>query len=297
MTIATAFRPSRCRSLGFPCYHPAVIVTAEQDIQGATVAAGHVVEVHQRLVEMLGPGLTLAQIDQFVGETLRDLDCTSAFLDYAVRGHPPFPSHACLSVNECVVHGTHDMTDQPLEPGDIISIDIGVVHKGWIGDAAWTYAISEASDEALALMRAGSESLRLGIESIQAGRPMVDWARAVQEYAEKSQGFGLIRGLGGHGYGKTLHTPPYISNVVPSFPGEWPDAFKSFKEGMLLAVEPMLALSTTEIHSEGRDWPIFTADNSLSVHYEADVRVTDSGPENLTAALFSLPEIVGNPSA
>ena len=121
-----------------------MIVTAEQDIEGATVAATHVVEVHRRLVDMLRPGLTLAQIDEFVANTLVELDCVSAFLGYSVRGHPPFPSHACLSVNECVVHGTHDMTTNPLQPGDIISIDIGVKHHGWIGDAAWTYAICEA---------------------------------------------------------------------------------------------------------------------------------------------------------
>ena len=270
-----------------------MIVSEEQDIQGATNAAAHVVEVHRRLVDMLGPGLALAQIDQFVADTLKDLHCVSAFLGYAVRGHPPFPSHACISVNECVVHGTHDMNTTPLEPGDIISIDIGVMHKGWIGDAAWSYAICEASDEALALMRAGSESLRRGIDTIRADRPMIEWARVVQEYAEKEQGFGLVRGLGGHGYGKTLHTPPYISNVVPSFPGEWPDAFRSFKKGMLIAVEPMLAMSTTEIRSEGRDWPIYTADSSLSVHYEADVLVTNNGPKNLTEGLFELPEIVG----
>ena len=97
-----------------------------------------------------------------------------------------------------------------------------------------------------------------------------------------------------HGYGKSLHSPPYISNVVPSFPGEWPDAFRSFKEGMLIAVEPMLAMTTTEIRSEGREWPIYTADSSLSVHYEADIRVTSNEPTNLTEGLFDLPEIVGD---
>ena len=270
-----------------------MIITKESDIQAAAIAAEKVVETHQRLVEMLRPGLTLANIDEFVGKTLKDLDSRSAFIGYKVRGHPPFPSHACLSVNECVVHGTHNMTADPLEPGDIISIDIGVEHKGWIGDAAWTYAICEASDEALALMRAGAESLRLGVEAMQPDRPLIDWAKAVQDYVEKQKGFGLVRGLGGHGYGKTLHSPPFISNVVPSFPGEWPDAYTSFKEGMLIAVEPMLAMTTTEIRSEGRAWPIYSADSSLSVHYEADVRISADGPINLTQGLFELPEIVG----
>lgn len=276
-----------------PCYHPPVIVTAEQDIAGAEIAAACVVQVHERLAEALRPGQTLAQIDAFVASTLQELHCKSAFLNYTVREHPPFPSHACLSVNECIVHGTHDMNSDPLEPGDVISIDIGVTHNGWIGDAAWTYAISEASDQVIALMRAGRESLRLGVEAMQAGRPLIDWARAVQKHAEGECGFGLVRGLGGHGYGRTLHGPPYISNVVPTFPGEWPEAFKAFKPGMLIAVEPMLALTTTEIRSSGRAWPIYSADDSLAVHYEADVRITPDGPHNLTAGLFDLPEIVG----
>jgi methionyl aminopeptidase len=266
---------------------------AERDIEGAAAAAAKVVDTHRRLVAFVRPGQTLAEIDDFVARTLADLDCRSAFLGYRMRGHPPFPSHACLSVNACIVHGTHDMSATPLRAGDILSVDIGVKHRGWIGDAAWTYAIAEADDLALSLMRCGRESLRRGIAAIRPGRPLIDWARTVQHYVERECGYCLVRGLGGHGYGRELHGPPFISNVVPSYPGEWPDAWKPFTPGMLLALEPMIAVSTTETRTHGRAWPIHTGDGSLSVHYEADVLVTEDGMRNLTAGLDELPDIVG----
>ncbi len=271
-----------------------MVVTAERDITGAAIAAEKVVETHRRLVEFLQPGQTLATIDSFVERTLEDLQCRSAFLGYRIRGHPPFPSHACLSVNSCVVHGTHDMTTKPIQPGDVLSIDIGVKYDGWIGDAAWTYGIVEVDDVAMSLMRCGRESLRRGLDAIRPGRPLMDWAKVVQDYVERQCRYCLVRGLGGHGYGRDLHGPPFISNVVPSYPGEWPDAWKVFAPGMLIAVEPMISLTSTEIRSEGRAWPIYSADGSLSVHYEADVLVTPDGHRDLTAGLHELPDIVGN---
>jgi methionyl aminopeptidase len=270
-----------------------MVVTAERDIDAAAAAAQCVVRVHQRLVEFLRAGQTLAEIDQFIAVQLGDLECRSAFLRYTIPGHPPFPSHSCLSLNECIVHGTHLMRKEPIQAGDVLSIDIGVIHHGWVGDAAWTYAIEHASEEALALMRCGRESLRRGIEAMQPGRPLADWARAVQSYVEGECGFHLVRGLGGHGYGRKLHGPPFISNVLPRHPNEWPDAFKTFKPGSLIAVEPMLALGTPHIRSDRRDWPIFTADDSLSVHYEADVLITEDGPRDLTEGMDQLPDVVG----
>jgi methionyl aminopeptidase len=270
-----------------------MVISRDEDIDSAAAAAAKVVETHRRLVDFLRAGQTLAEIDAYVGRTLEDLGCRSAFIGYRMRGHPPFPSHACLSVNECVVHGTHDMTAAPLRPGDILSVDIGVRDRGWIGDAAWTYAIEEASDVAAALMRCGRESLRRGLAAIRPGRPLIDWAKAVQQYVERDCGYCLVRGLGGHGYGRDLHGPPFVANVVPSYPGEWPDAWKPFVPGMLLALEPMIALSTTEIRGDTRAWPIWTADRSLSVHYEADILVTPDGIRDLTAGLAELPDVVG----
>jgi methionyl aminopeptidase len=270
-----------------------VTITAARDIDLATAAAETVVEVHRRLADHLRPGQTLAEIDSFVARMLDDLGCRSAFLGYRARGHPPFPSHACISPNACVVHGTHEMSRRPIERGDLLSIDIGVRREGWIGDAAWTYGIGELADEAMALLRAGRESLRLGIATLRPGNTLLEWAKAVQGEVEHTRRFHLVRGLGGHGYGRELHGPPFISNSVPGYPGEWPDAWTKLVPGMLLAVEPMAALGTTEIRSEGRKWPIFTADGSISVHFEANVLVTTEGPRNLSEGLFDLPEIVG----
>jgi len=271
-----------------------MIVSRERDIEGAATAAQCVVDTHKALVDYVKPGLTLAQIDEEVARILKSMQCRSAFRKYKLAGLPPFPSHSCLSVNSCIVHGTHEMSADPLEPGDIISIDIGVKHHGWIGDAAWTYAIQEASAENLALMRAGRESLARGIAAMQPGRPLLDWARAVQGYVEDECKLQLIRGLGGHGYGRTLHGAPFISNVVPPHGTEWPDAFKTFDPGMLLAVEPMLSPTTSAITSERHSWPIFSSDGSMSVHYEADVLITSEGPRDLTAGMSDLPDVIGN---
>lgn len=277
-------------------YHPRffMLIRTESDTQGARLAARQVVEIHQDLVDFLRPGLTLAAIDCFIAEALRSRGSRSAFLRYQASGLPPFPSHSCLSVNACIVHGTHTMTEQALEPGDLLSVDIGVVHRGWIGDAAWTYAIAHADPTARRLMQCGREALRRGVAAMQPGRPLVDWARAVQAHAEAECGFHLVRNLGGHGYGRTLHDSPFISNVVPRNRAEWPDAWTTFKPGMLLAVEPMIAVGTPETFSEPRGWPIFTGDRSLSVHYEADVLITEEGPCDLTEGLADLPEIVGD---
>ncbi len=264
-----------------------------KDIDAARVSASNVVEIHKSLTDFLRSGLTLPEIDSFVANRLKELKCKSAFFKYRIPGQPPFPSHSCISVNDCVVHGTHTMSLQPLQPGDLISIDIGVSHQGWIGDAAWTWAIEHTSDENLQLMRAGKESLAAGILAMQPGKPLMDYAKAVQAVAEDQFGFHLIRGLGGHGYGKTLHSPPFISNVVPKHPAEWPDAWRMFEVGMLLAVEPMLAVGTGNIEHARGSWPIFAADHSMSVHYEADVLISEEGPIDLTDGLQELPDIVG----
>lgn len=264
-----------------------------KDIEAVTCSAKHVVDVHRSLTDFLRAGLTLPEIDSFIAEQLRKLKCKSAFLKYRIPGQPPFPSHSCLSVNDCVVHGTHVMSLAPLQPGDLISIDIGVTHKGWIGDAAWTWAIEHASDENLRLMHAGKDSLAAGVATMQPSKPLMDFAKAVQAVAEDQYGFHLIRGLGGHGYGRSLHTPPFVSNVVPAHPSEWPDAWRTFETGMLIAVEPMLAVGTGNIENVRGTWPIYSADHSMSVHYEADVLIGEEGPIDLTKDLQQLPDIVG----
>lgn len=268
-----------------------LINAAEVDL--AYGAAQCVVQVHKRLVDFLRVGQTLAQIDSFVAKTLSELGAKSCFKDYRQGRSPAFPSHACLSINDCVVHGTAGYYTKPLIEGDILKLDIGVWKQGWIGDAAWTYAMKSQTPIAKKLMTCGKESLRRGIEQLRPENVYLEWARAVQNYVEGECGFHLIRGLGGHGIGRKLHGPPFVSNVLPSSPTEWPDALSRCLPGTLLAVEPMIAVGTGQVKQVGKEWPVYTEDGSLSVHYEHDVLITPKGPRVLSEGLDDLPDVVG----
>lgn len=268
------------------------MITTTQEAQLAREAAHKVVEVHQRLVDFLSLGQTLVEIDRFVGATLDQLGCASAFRGYKIPRLPAFPSHACLSLNSCVVHGTATYTGAKLKEGDVLKIDIGVTHKGFIGDAAWTYVFGEMTDEVRRLCECGKRSLHEGAKTLKPGNTYIEWARTVQDIVEHQAGFHLVRGLGGHGYGRKLHMPPYISNTVPISEREWLDAHRRCEPGTLVAVEPMIAVGTPETVQASGQWPIFTADGSQCVHYEHDVLITEEGPEVLTAALEQLPDVV-----
>ena len=260
----------------------------------AHAAAQCVVETHRRLAQWLRVGVTCAEVDVFVAEQLYDMGGKSCFLGYAPRGMPGFPSHACHSVNDCVVHGTATTHTDPIKEGDVYSIDIGVFLREWVGDAAWTYVFGEPSDEVRRLCSSGKESLARGVRQLRPENTWMEWARVVQEHVEDECGFHLVRGLGGHGIGKRkLHGPPFVSNVVPILPGEWPDGGRMCQPGTLLAVEPMIAIGTGETLQQRRRWPILTADGSLAVHYEHDVLVTEDGPRVLTEGLEDLPDVIG----
>ena len=262
------------------------------DIELAYDAAQRVVETHRRLSRFLEPGQTLAHVDAFVARTLEDLRCRSCFRGYRTSKSPPFPSHACLSLNDCVVHGTAGYHTEPLGTGDVLKIDIGVTYRGWIGDAAWTYVFGDPDETLARLCESGKESLRRGIEQLRPGNTYLAWAQAVQECVESEYGFHLVRGLGGHGYGRSLHAPPFISNVVPTFSGEWPDSETECTPGTLVAVEPMIAVGTGKTRQRPNQWPIYTADGSMSVHYEHDVLITENGPRILTEGLETIADVI-----
>lgn len=263
------------------------------DAELAYLAAQCVVVVHHRLVNFLKLGQTLGQIDTFIAMQLDDLKCKSCFRGYKISGKPPFPSFACLSVNECIVHGTAGYYAKPLVEGDVLKVDVGVWHKGWIGDAAWTYAMKHQSPQVKHLMDVGKGSLRLGVEAMQAGAPLIAFAQAVQGFVEGKHKLHLVRGLGGHGIGKSLHGPPFVSNVVPTSDNQWTEALDLWKPGNLVAVEPMLAIGTGKTREAPNSWPVFTGDGSLSVHYEHDVLITTKGPRVLSHGLEELPDVVG----
>lgn len=278
----------------------AALVTSRSDVTAARDAAQNVVETHRRLSRFLRMGQTLAEIDRFVARTLDELGCRSCFLGYRQGRLPAFPSHACLSVNDCIVHGTAASHTLPLKPGDVLKIDIGVWFRGWVGDAAWTYVFGEPTDEVARLTVCGKESLRRGIAALRPGEPYLNWARAVQECVEEPPprgfGFHLVRGLGGHGYGRRLHGPPFIANSVPrgDLRFEWPDGLKPALPGTLIALEPMIAAGTGETDDTGRTkrWPVRTADGSIAVHYEHDVLIAEDRVVILTEGLEELTDVI-----
>lgn len=271
---------------------PTVPKIKPEEADLAYAAAQKVVEIHRRLAEFLERGLTLGKIDAFVGRSLEDLGCSSCFQGYRPAGMPPFPSFSCLSVNECIVHGTAGSLERPLEEGDVLKIDIGVKHRGWIGDAAWTYVFGRPAPEIAKLCESGKVGLTRAIKELRPGNTYMAWAQTLQSCVEGEYGLHLVRGLGGHGYGKRLHAPPFISNVVPRHPHEWPDGNRECQPGVLIAVEPMIAIGTGDTSQKSRSWPIYTADGSMSVHYEHDILITESGPRVLTEGLDELPDII-----
>lgn len=275
---------------------PAIPTISKRDVEAARAAARIVVDSHFKLAAWLRPGMSLPQIDAFIAKTLDGFGARSCFLGYKIPRSPAFPSHACLSVNDCVVHGTAGYYTEPMKTGDVLKIDIGVFFEGWVGDAAWTYVFGEMSPLVRSLTDAGKESLRRGVMKLQPGQPYINWAREVQDCVEspppRGYGFHLIRGLGGHGYGRRLHAPPFISNTVPTHAGEWPDALIPAEPGTLLAVEPMIAVGTGQTVQPRNQWPVFTKDGSLSVHYEHDVLIGDDGPIILTDGLQDVPDVI-----
>ncbi len=215
------------------------------------------------------PGVTTLQLDKVAYEFIHDHGATPGFLDY--NG---FPNTLCTSVNEQVVHGIP--TDQPLKEGDIVSIDCGVIKNEFWGDSAYTFAVGEVSEEIRQLMDATKHSLNLAIEAAVEGNRMGDIGHAVQSYTE-GLGYGVVRELVGHGLGRNLHESPEVPNY-----GRRGNGMK-LKEGLVLAIEPMINLGTKNVKTSSDGWTIVTTDGKPSAHYEHDVVVRKGKAEVLSS--------------
>ena len=210
------------------------------------------------VAKQLKPGLTTRQLDKVIGDFIRDHGAIPSFLNY--RGYP-FAS--CISVNDVVVHGFPN--DQPLREGDIISIDIGVIKKSWHGDHAYTFAIGDPGADVVQLIRVTKESLYKGIEKAIAGNRVGDISYAIEEHTAKKYGYGVVRELVGHGLGKHLHEEPQVPNYGRRGTGA------KLKDGLVLAIEPMINLGKRDVYTETDGWTVRTSDHSPSVHFEHDV--------------------------
>jgi methionyl aminopeptidase len=199
---------------------------------------------------------------------VRDAGSTPAFLGY--RG---YPATLCVSLNETVVHGIPDK--RRLEEGDIVSVDIGVVSHGFVGDAAATFACGRTDDASARLMDATSAALGAGIEKCAPGNKLSDISHAVQQVAEGA-GFSVVRDFVGHGIGREMHEDPQVPNYGP--PGRGP----VLEAGMTLALEPMVNAGTWEVEVQQDGWTVITADRKRSAHFEHTVAVTADGPWVLT---------------
>jgi methionyl aminopeptidase len=232
-------------------------------------AAGRIVaETLALLQSRIGPGVTTAELDQLAENECRKQGAKAAF-----KGYGGFPYAICSSPNDRVVHGFPD--DTPLQEGDILSIDFGVLYKGFYGDSAVTVAVGKLNDETQRLVEATRESLERAIEkSVPNGR-LSDISHAVQSWVEP-KGFSVVREFVGHGIGSKLHEAPQIPNYGK--PGQGP----RLKTGMTLAIEPMInaGLPGVKILEDG--WTAVTQDGRYSAHFEHTVAITDNGPEILT---------------
>lgn len=218
--------------------------------------------------EAVKPGVTTAQVDAAIHKFIKSQNAIPSFLGYG-----GFPAAACISINEEVIHGIPG--NRVIREGDIVSIDVGAIYKGFHGDNAATFAAGEISADAQKLMDVTKQSLEKGIEQAVRGKRIGDVGWAVQSHVEH-HGMGVVRAYVGHGVGRELHESPEVPNF--GVPGRGP----RLMPGMTIAIEPMINLGTGDIKMLADGWTIVTADGSLSAHFEHTVAVTDNGPMILT---------------
>ncbi len=226
------------------------------------------------IAPLVRPGVTPLHLDKLAEEFIRDNGGVPAFKGYKGHGNVPnFPATLCISINEAVVHGIP--TNKPLKEGDIASIDCGVKKNGFYGDHAYTFAVGQIKPEVQKLLDVTKESLYKGIEQMISGNRIGDISAAIQKHAE-AHGYGIVRELIGHGLGKHLHEDPEVPNYGK--PGDGP----KIKEGMVLAIEPMINMGKKNVKSLPDGWTIVTQDGLPSAHFEHDVAVVDGKPEILS---------------
>lgn len=216
------------------------------------------------------PGVATMLFEEIAQDMCRQYKVRPAF-----QGYYGYPFALCCSVNEEVVHGFPSAT-RILVEGDIVSFDMGVVYEGFYSDSARTVGVGQVSREAAQLMRVTEECLMLGIAQAKVGNTLNDVSAAIQKHAEKF-GYGIIQRFVGHGIGRSMHEKPEIPNFVPRFNSPLP-----LKSGMILAIEPMLALGTHEVDILADNWTAVTRDRKIAAHYEHSVAVTSGGPDILS---------------
>lgn len=230
-----------------------------------------VAEILQELKKKVAPGVTTLELDALAEELTYKKKAQPAFKGYTMGGSvkKAYPGTLCTSINEEIVHGIP--SNRPLRAGDVVGLDFGVVYDGFYGDAAVTVGVGEVSEEARRLMRVTEEALYKGIEQLREGNRLGDLSSVIQTTVE-SAGFSVVRAFVGHGIGKKLHEEPPVPNY-----GE-PDRGVRLREGMVLAIEPMVNAGGYEVEIKDDGWTAVSKDRSLAAHFEHSVAITKNGP-------------------
>jgi methionyl aminopeptidase len=245
-----------------------IVLKSEDEIKRMSESCRIVAEVLEGFRKIIAPGVKTEEIDRFAESFIRSKGAKPAF-----KGYRGYPSSVCTSINDQVVHGIPSSTK--LRNGDIISLDIGVNYKGFFGDAALTLPVGTIGKEAERLVNVTEQSLQAGIEQAEAGNRISDISSSIQQHAE-SEGFSVVRTFVGHGIGRELHEEPQIPNY--GRPGEGPE----IREGMTLAIEPMVNAGGWEVSILNDGWTAVTKDRKLSAHFEHTVAITKNGQVILT---------------
>jgi methionyl aminopeptidase len=240
-----------------------------QEIELMRHSALLVSECLTEVAKILRPGLTTITIDNLVAEFIKDHGGIPSFLNF--HG---YPYNSCISVNDVVVHGFPN--ERALEEGDLVSVDVGVYKNGFHGDHAYTFLLGEPSAAVLQLVKTTKESLYKGIEKAVAGNRVGDISYAIQEHTERKHGYGVVRELVGHGLGKSMHEDPQVPNYGRRGTGS------KLKEGLVLAIEPMINLGKKEVYTDKDGWTVRTADGLPSVHFEHDICVKKGSADILS---------------
>jgi methionyl aminopeptidase len=247
-----------------------IVRKSAQEIE-TMARAGRVVEDTLRLLEEhIQPGITTAELDEMAEEFIRSRDGEPTF-----KGYRGYPAATCLSPNDMVVHGIPGKTK--LREGDILSVDVGVTLDGFVADSAWTFPVGQIDPAAQRLLDACLAALEAGIGQARLGNSVGDISKAVQSVTEAA-GFSVIRSLVGHGVGRAMHEDPQVPNFASAYRGP------ELREGMTIAIEPMITAGGPDVYIHDDEWSISTVDGSLAAHFEHTVAITAEGPRVLTNA-------------
>jgi methionyl aminopeptidase len=253
-----------------------IVCRSASEIERMRAANRLVTEVLYALETAAAPGMSTADLDRLAERLVREGGAEPAF-----KGYRGFPSTLCASINDEVIHGIPSAS-RVLREGDIVSLDVGVKLDGYFGDSAVTVPVGKVPERTLSLLRVTQESLEKGIAQVQAGGRLSDVSHAIQHWVE-THGFSVVREFVGHGIGERLHEDPQIPNYGE--PGRGP----KLAEGMVLAIEPMVAMGRPETRVLKDGWTAVTRDGSLAAHFEHTVAVTASGPLVMTRRPQAVP--------